>query len=453
MNKRTDATLLDGNAEHKTRNRAYRDRRTLIAVLGVLLAVAALVVVLAIRSGYGESIQGPFGRYPAALDIKRPRGQLVGEVSGPFGMIDGLAIVGPGTRVRAPAGGARVTIADGVAAVDLATGRPFWIYERRGHSVLDTLAFSGAVYVLWDDGLVARIAARTARVTWHAQLSATGPGHLSDRLWASPIDRAVVLVIGSSQLTALDTSDGAIRWSAHPPAGCEFDPGWPAETAHLIALGTEPGLRSACAREPVQGYELSTGQTAWRQQSTFGVQPIAASADAIVELDSSTIIDAVNGRRIGTLQPADIGPTGATDDLVAGAAVHLPLRRFGCWDARTGRLLWSRTTPRGQELAAGSHAVTDGERVYVITSSAGPNALRFWLWLYDARTGRSEGHIQIPTPLPSYLQTKTPQAGQYIDTVSPQLAATAPGVVAIDEPSYQDFGDPMVVILATGYDA
>jgi outer membrane protein assembly factor BamB len=449
INTRIDSALLQGKTKQSLRARASGARLTLIAVVGLLLAAAALVVVLTIGSGYGERIQGPFGRYPAALDIKRPRGQFVGEFSA-FGTIGGLAIVGPGTQVRAAAGTGRMTIADGVAAVNLATGRPYWIYQRHGHSVLDMIAFSGAVYVLWDDGVLARIAARTARVTWHAKLSTAALGDLGDTLWASTIDPGVVLVIGGREMMALDTSNGAIRWSAHPPAGCQFDQGWPAETARVIALGTEP----RCAQEPVEGYELSTGQAAWRRPSQFGEQPIAAGADTIVELDGNTIIDARNGRQIGTLQPAGLEHTGAADHLVAGVSLYPPLRRFGCWDAHTGALLWSRATPPGQSLAVGAHAVTDGKRVYVITSSTGPHALRFWLSLYDARTGRPDGQIPIPTPLPSDLKPNTSQADQYIDSISPQLAASLSGVVAISEPtmdaSFQaDPHEDTVVILAT----
>jgi hypothetical protein len=147
-----------------------------------------------------------------------------------------------------------------------------------------------------------------------------------------------VLVIGTRRLTALDASDGAIRWSADPPAGCRFDPGWPAETARVIALGTEPEAISGSARTPVDGYDLSTGQTAWRQRSQLGERPIAASAHTIVELDSNTIIDARTGRQAGTLQPAgighagaadhvaDLGHTGAADDLVTGGSLYPPLR-------------------------------------------------------------------------------------------------------------------------------
>jgi hypothetical protein len=66
----------------------------------------------------------------------------------------------------------------------------------------------------------------------------------------------------------------------------------------------------------------------------------------LAESDGDAILDAGSGRRTGALAATrTMAHTSAVGGLVAGASMLAPYREFGCWEAATGRLVWSRGTP------------------------------------------------------------------------------------------------------------
>jgi hypothetical protein len=138
-------------------------RGVLVEVVLVAVAVVGGAVWLVVGGGYGygERAAGPFGAYPAPVPARGPREppRVIGRFWGPVALAGGLVIVADNDRVPPIAN--EVPPSDGVVAVSLRTGREYWSYRRRGHIILSFMAGAKGVYVLWEDGLMARVDQRT----------------------------------------------------------------------------------------------------------------------------------------------------------------------------------------------------------------------------------------------------------------------------------------------------
>jgi hypothetical protein len=388
-------------------------RHRLVTGAAVLVLVAGGVTAgLTLTGGYGEIVSGPSGGYPAPLAASA-QARIVARFYGPVRLDDGLAIVGSGNRVRAPQGAGMVTVASGIAAVSLRTGRLYWSYERPGHGVVAVSAQPGGVSVLWDDGLLVQMNARTAVIGWHHGLSADAAAGAAVGATGSG-SQGRVLVVSSRGISAVSQATGSTVWSAQ--AGkCAF--GSPALTADSIVVVIEPDSNGGCDNFPLRSYDLATGRVRW--QSDLGIVPpvMPLGADTVVAGVDGTcyVINATSGRKLRAIGTGDIANSGDGDGdglifasgYAASASADSSPTTFTAWDASTGRLVWRHAVPHGDFLVGGPYLMSAGQ-AYVVTGSAGPQipdglgdgktvgSTRLSLQEYQASTGSLLASMPLP---------------------------------------------------------
>ena len=414
--------------------RALWRHRLLTAAVAVVVAAGGLTAALVLPGGYGETISGPFGAYPAPL-AATGQPHIVAHFYGTVRLDGGLAIVGDGNSVRAPRGSGTTAVTDGITAVSLRTGRLFWSYRRAGHEVVSADAAPSGLYVLWEDGLLVRINPRTAAITWHHVVGANAVG----QVWAAPGAPApsTVLVISSGQIDAMNELSGSPLWSSQIGGQCQFDD--PAPTADVIVVSVHAADDGPSCTHSLRGYDLSTGQLRWQEPYPGWLEPpLPVSPDAVAaatrNLQGYQIIAAASGRRLRTINALpDPGLTDGDGLLLAGdgtkSGVGASAGTFGAWDAATGRLLWQHTVRSGANLNAGPFLLSSGQ-AYTVTASTGPQipdglgdgktlpSTLLSLQGYDARTGRLLNSTALPV-----LNTAGGNAFDYAHEMEPYVTA------------------------------
>lgn len=386
--------------------RALGRHRLLTAAAVLIVAAGAVTAALALPGGYGDTVTGPFGAYPAPLPVTgQPR--VLTHFYGRVVLAGGLAIVGDGNHVRAPLGGGTAAVTDGIAAVDLRTGRMYWSYRRPGHTVASVSAWPSGVYVLWDDGLLARISPRTAVIAWHHGTGAAGAG---TEIWATggSAARGTAVVTGNGEIDAVSEATGSPVWSAQPGGQCQFDqPVLTADTVVAVVHAADDG--PSCAHR-LRAYDLASGALRWQQPYPWLQPPTAVGAGTVLtgssRLGTFDVIDARSGHQVRSISALP-GPSPYDADGLVFVGAFGAQGTFGAWDAATGRLLWQHNVPPGEEGVSGPFPSSSG-RAYVITVSAGapipdglgdgktiPAAL-MRLYGYDPRTGRRLSTTTLP---------------------------------------------------------
>ncbi len=389
--------------------RALGRHRLLTAAVAVVVVAGGVTAALVLPGGYGETVSGPFGPYPAPL-AATGQPHIVAHFYGVVRLEGGLAIVGDGNHVRTPSGSATTEVTDGIAAVSLRTGRLYWSYERPGHDVVSVTAAPNGLNVLWEDGLLVRIDPRSAVIAWHHDVGAT-----AGQVWAAekPGSQGTALVISNSEIAAVSESTGSPLWSRQIGAPCQFY--GPALTTDVVVVGLHAADDGSSCAHRLQGYDLSTGQLRWQEPYPGWLQaPVAAGPDTVVggtsELATYEVINASSGRQERTIAALRGPSTYDGDDLLlvgdsssAGDSSDL----FGAWDTATGQLLWQHSVPGGESLNAGPFLASSSQ-ADVITDSAGPPipdgvgdgqtlpSTQLWLYGYDARTGRLLSRTALP---------------------------------------------------------
>ncbi|MEV0842122.1 PQQ-binding-like beta-propeller repeat protein [Actinocatenispora sera] len=387
----------------------------------VVIVVAVVVALLGSGLGawwlatdhYGEQVSGPYGSYPGTAGT----GAELGRFTGPVGLLDGLAIVGAGNRVRSGSG--TRTVANAIAAVDLHTGSLYWSYRRSGHGVAAHTVTRSGTYVLWKDGLLVRLDSRTAQPSWHRQLDPQRSPRLAQTA------TGMLLVESARALVAVSPSDGTVRWQVHPATGCVFATRWAAPTARIVAIGTGSDGPGHC-HDQVAGYRLSSGRVAWRHD-------VDGLADWLLPVDDDTVVDldaavwaADSGRRLRTLRHWHDGS--------AGGGLLFASDRHGIYatDPRTDRRLWGRPVPAGEDVT-GLPTYLDRDHVCVVLRSTTPahGAARLRLSCYAPRNGEPAGGADVPVVAPAYLPAGDRATFRRSPTAS--ITAASGGTIAVTE--------------------
>lgn len=386
--------------------RALRRHWLLTAAAAAIVVAGGVTAALVLPGGYGETVTGPAGSFPAPLAVTgQPR--VLTHYYGRVVLDGGLAVVGGGNHVRTASGSPATAVADGITAVSLHTGKIYWSYQRPGHAVVSVSAWQSGLYVLWDDGLLVQMNPRTAAIAWHHSVgTAVGP---STEVLASggPAQRADVVVVAAGGIEAVSQTSGSLLWSAAPGRQCAFYE--PALTADTLVVGEELAGESGCASTPLRGYALSDGQLRWQKPNESFLQPMLPVSPSLIAVEGSgqgtiAVLDANSGRVADTIK-ADATP-GTVDGhgLVLGTGSS---GSFGAWRAATGRMLWRQLLPAGETLLTGPFLGT-GNTADLITSSPGPQipdglgdgktvaSVRLWLYRYDGGTGRLLSRTSLP---------------------------------------------------------
>ncbi|WP_203963301.1 PQQ-binding-like beta-propeller repeat protein [Actinocatenispora thailandica] len=389
-----------------------RGHAVLVAVVVVALLGGAVGAWRLLADHYGERVTGPYGSYPGTAGTRAE----LGSFAGPVRLVDGLAVIGAGNRVRS-AGGTR-TLDNGIAAIDLHTGSLYWSYRRPGHGVAADTVTRTSTYVLWDDGLLVRLDSRTARPRWHRRLDPQRAPRLA------PAAGGTLLVAAEQALVAVARADGAVRWQAHPGAGCAFVTRWEAPAARVVAAGTESHGAGSC-HERVTGYRLNSGRVAWRHSG-------AGLADWVLPVDDTTLVDldatvwsADSGRRLRTLRHWRDGSAGG--GLLFGSDQH----GVYATDPSTDRQLWRRPVPAGEEIT-GPPVYVDGDDVCVMLRSAtGHHTARLRLACYAPRTGAAVAGADVPVVVPTYLSGD--ERTDFRWSLTATVTAAGAGTLAVTE--------------------
>ncbi|MEW9552468.1 PQQ-binding-like beta-propeller repeat protein [Nonomuraea sp. NPDC050783] len=247
-------------------------------------------------------------------------------------------------RDAVPAGaGVAVRVADGVIALDTATGKERWHY-RRSHARAVRLvgaADAGAVLVAFGSPggeRVVLLEARTGTVLSESERPAGFAGH------AVLYSRALVTRTGAGRLTGWDLTTGAARWVHDVPKGCVLADqlGLRDAVAMLLTCGADvqrwERLRERRTMSvTVLGLDPATGEESWRheQAASFapggvGARPSDDAALVTVSTPSTlTLLSGTTGRPLPEphfegLQLALTATGRVTTDLASGTFRYEP---------------------------------------------------------------------------------------------------------------------------------
>ncbi|MCK2220202.1 PQQ-binding-like beta-propeller repeat protein [Actinomadura sp. ATCC 31491] len=205
-------------------------------------------------------------------------------------------------RDAVPAGdGVAVLVADGVVAVDTATGRERWHYRRPAARAVRLLgaADGGAVLVGFGSPYGERTVLLDA-VTGEVRSEAERPARFAEQ--AVLHSRGLVTRTGARRLTGWGLAAGAARWVYDVPPGCVLTThlGLREVVAVLMTCGVdvERWARSAERRTmsvTVVALDPGTGKERWRDERAAGVAP--GEADAAVSDDGAALAVTTPGER------------------------------------------------------------------------------------------------------------------------------------------------------------
>jgi hypothetical protein len=435
-----------------------RRHRLLAAALALVVAAGSVTAALVVPGGYGGTFAGPFGAIPAPLAATgQPR--LLAHYYGPVVLNGGLAIVGSGNTLLGASGGGRSAVTDGIAAVNLRTGRMYWSYRRPGDAVAYFAVWPGGLYVLWDDGLLVRINPSTAAIAWQDPIGATGRSSAGVLVTPGPAARAAVLVVSRGGIDAVSDTTGSHLWSAKPGRYCQFyDPTLTADTL-VVGQITNPNAIPGQCGASLRGYAVPDGRLRWQDHSEQIIPPtlIPVSSDLVVVEEGMAANPGVNYGSAGPLDVIDANSGRAVSTIAAGwnmgisdgdglvFAIAGSSGRFEAWDAATGRMRWQQELPGGQTVLGGPFLYTS-DTAGVVVGSVGPPipdgfrdgksvpSVRLSLYRYDAGTGR----LLSRTPLPLLNVAGGGAANlafMQVGTTLFPVAATSDGVISLIESS------------------
>ncbi|WP_203661585.1 outer membrane protein assembly factor BamB family protein [Actinocatenispora rupis] len=407
-------------------------RRWAIAVAAVaVLALAGCGGWWLATDHHGERVSGPYGGYPGTAGTRAE----LGRFTGPVRLVDGLAVVGAGNRIRT--GGKAETLRAGLAAVDLRTGSAFWTYRRDGHDVQAFTVSRGAAYVLWEDGLLVRLDLRTARSVWHRQLDHVTNVHLLGTAGGG------LLVVAEQALVAVDPADGTVRWQVRPGQECVFNARAAAPALRVVVVGSGSTSSAGACPGRIRAYRLDSGRVAWQH----GSDRLDAVAGPLVATDDTTVVgtdtvwDADSGRTVRTLRDVTDG---------SGTGGGLLFRADGngltATDPRTGRRVWRQPVPAGRTFT-GTPAYLDGGHVCVVVRTTGGDTATLRLTCYAPRTGEAAGGTDVPVVAPDVDPASQRQFRRRPDAY---VSDATPRTVAVTEtdPYLMGLGaEPPVVVL------
>jgi outer membrane protein assembly factor BamB len=395
-----------------------------------LVALTAIVAVLAAgtsassggNSGDGEDVTGPYGRFPEALGAAPPvrPARIIASTNGPVHIVGGLALLADGDTITLADGQHRRAGQNGITAIGLGDGRPYWTYQRKDAHV-ELIRVSGDdAYVLWNDGLLVRFDARRAKARWRRHHVAV------ERLW---VIGDTVLLVHPGAITALDARTGQRRWANRADSNRRYleTAASPAYlTGNVIVAHGENGSSDVVA------YDLRTGRMAWQRTVPLAPFPLVLGASTVVlgGPGEHTLLDGLTGREAGRL-PSDGDLQVTAGNLAFGepSAREDPLM---AWD-QTGHRRWSRHAHPGQ--AYDSPPVADDGVLYVTEVGGKRPDLRLWLSSLAAGTGRTLATVRLPALIPDGVTAPTDRR-RYLAETHTTTPIPVPGAMVVYETRY-----------------
>ncbi|WP_369263492.1 PQQ-binding-like beta-propeller repeat protein [Streptomyces sp. R35] len=371
--------------------------------------IVLLVVVLLSRVIFGlvdwyisrDVFTGAHGPFPAAFAAEAPGApeHLIRRPGGEQVLVHGLSL-------RWTDNG------NGMAALNLRTGKEYWRYERRDvdHPVVWQFGVSERTVVArFTDGKLVAIDLRTGKLLWHAEIRAGDRGR-------------TVKIVGGQAVTedpgavrAFDERDGRNLWTAKTPESCPevFLSSVHTLPDHLSAvhvLCNASGRYGPDENGLLLGVDNRTGKILWQQRT---VDPDLTAWD-----DGHTLVAPDPDHR-QTIQLLDMNrqrispraalPLNKWDVVAVGSGTVLsgtdPKNRSGehdtllrAFDTVDGQPSWQLRAPSGQEY--GLPKIADG-RVYVsrqpyLTEADAGRRFHADLLVLDADTGRLLHTLRLP---------------------------------------------------------
>ncbi|MEV0407221.1 PQQ-binding-like beta-propeller repeat protein [Actinoallomurus sp. NPDC050550] len=393
------------------RGRFWRSRLVAAGVAGVVLAAWGLVQLFGNPFG-GDGMRGPYGQFPSAVAAQPPlhSARPVARVGGAAIVFGGLAIINSST----------LDTHRGVRAVDIATGKLYWHYQRDA-SLMAIDRATGGLFLLGTR--LTLIDIRSGRVRWLVKAPEADLSYgLPDRLVA---DAGALTIIGEDGVAGIDRADGRVRWTKVWPASCHFDGG--DHSLHVaVAAGT---IAVTCndlnaPNKSVLGFDPGTGSLRWNLQTSDlfpDLKPVNDNGyyddnylDGIWTVDGRlavgvggaiTLLDPVTGTVTGRRHWADgRSPIAFSDAIQISLCSQSVHAQDLCGDApATGKALWHThlQRPPGHPTCdqpwGDRGTVVDGRRVYVAMACMGTGKEREvqQLTVLDAGTGRELAHIPL----------------------------------------------------------
>ncbi|MFF3883548.1 PQQ-binding-like beta-propeller repeat protein [Streptomyces sp. NPDC001914] len=302
---------------------------------------------------------------------------------------------------------------NGMAAVNVRTGKEYWHYER--HDVDESLvsqfgASERTVVARFTDGKLVALDLRTGRLLWHAEIRA------GDRGRNVKIAGGQVLTEDAGAVRAFDERGGRDLWTAKTPQWCHevFLRSIHTLPDHLSAvqvLCNGSGRYGADDIGLLMGVDNRTGTVLWQQRTvdpdltSWGgghtlVAPDPARRKPVQLLDMNR--QGITSRTDLPLDKWDVVAVGNGTVLSGtnpknGASKHDTL--LSAFDAVDGHPTWQLRAPGDHEF--GIPKIADG-RVYVVrqpylTSADAGSQFLADLLVLDADTGRLLHTLRLPT--------------------------------------------------------
>jgi len=228
-----------------------------------------------------------------------------------------------------------------------------WNYFDGGLLEFPPVIYSGALYMLDDEGWVRAINTVTGHLLWQRQvgtLAAASPAVAAqEKLVLVPIlstnpSAGKSQSPGAGRFVALSMKDGRVVWSRPVPAGTESSP---LVHSHAVYFGDQSGVMTAL--------RISDGHRFWSYQASGAIKGGPSLADGMIYFgDYAGRAYALNGRT--GAQVWTVGTNGAHFGFGSGQFYSSPAVAFGrvymgntdgrvySFGARTGALAWATST-------------------------------------------------------------------------------------------------------------
>ncbi|WP_433172329.1 PQQ-binding-like beta-propeller repeat protein [Actinoallomurus sp. CA-150999] len=378
------------------RGRFWRSRLVAVGVAGVVLAAWGLVQLFGNPFG-GDGMRGPYGRFPPPVAAQPPQHslQLVAVIT-----TGQKATVYGGVAIEQPNSG-------GVKAVNIATGKLFWSYQRR----VDRMAVDSATGELFALGdRISMIDIRSGHLRWSRNVPrVTAADYETPDLLVADAGAGMMTIIGDRGIAGLDRASGTTRWTEQWPADCNYNPVVVQATAiaGTVAVTCGPPVKS------VVGFDVKTGTRRWDVQSSNLFPNIKLDNDntlftralpvggslAVGTTGATALLDPATGtvtaRHHWTDGRSPIAFSGSVQ--VSECQVGLKAEDLCGDDPATGKALWRTHIPKAPDVAAiGDYetlAVADG-RVYMVVNRT--SEYDYQLVVFDLATGRVLDQLPLP---------------------------------------------------------
>ncbi|MFH8388098.1 PQQ-binding-like beta-propeller repeat protein [Streptomyces sp. NPDC018036] len=302
---------------------------------------------------------------------------------------------------------------NGMAAVNVRTGKEYWHYER--HDVDDALVWQfGAsertVVVRFTDGKLVALDLRTGESLWHAEIQA------GDRGRNVKLAGGQAVTEDPGAVRAFDERDGRNLWTAKTPKWCHevFLRSVHILSDHLSAIQVLCNGSGRYGPDDIgllMGVDNRTGKVLWQQRTvdpdltSWGGEHTLIAPDP----DHRQTTQLLDVNRHGISPRTDL-PLDKWDVVAVGNSTVLsgtnPKNRaskhdtlLSAFDVVDGHLSWQLRAPSDHEY--GLPEIADG-RVYVVrqpylTAAAAGSQFLADLLVLDADTGRLLHTLRLPT--------------------------------------------------------